>query len=69
MKGRGVKKMSATKINAEDIEAAGKSLGIELLPGHSAQIATMLSEIRQNVYIKASALPQDAPLAVYFDAR
>jgi hypothetical protein len=61
--------MSIPKIKAEDVEAAARSLDIKLASGHSATIASMLSEIRQNVYERASALPQDAPLAVYFDAR
>lgn len=61
--------MSTQKIRAEDIEAIASSLEIELAPGHSETIASMLSEIRQSVYAKASALAQDAPLAVYFDAR
>jgi hypothetical protein len=61
--------MSDQKAKSEDIEAAAKSLGIELAPGHSATIAAMLSEIRQSVYAKALALAQDAPLSVYFDAR
>lgn len=61
--------MSSPKIGAEDVEAMAKSLDIELAPGHSATIAAMLSEIGRSVRAKASALPQDAPLSVYFDAR
>jgi hypothetical protein len=61
--------MTTPKIKAEDVEAAAKSLDIKLASGHSARIAEMLSEIRQSVYVKASALAQDAPLSVYFDAR
>ena len=61
--------MSTSKIRAEDVETAAESLDIKLVSGHSAKIASMLSEIRQNVYAKASALAQDAPLSVYFDAR
>ena len=61
--------MSIPKIKAEDVEAAARSLDIKLASGHSATIASMLSEIRQNVYAKASALAQDAPLSDYFDAR
>lgn len=61
--------MSTSKIRTEDVETAAESLDIKLAPGHSAKIASMLREIRQNVYAKASALAQDAPLSVYFDAR
>jgi hypothetical protein len=56
-------------MKAEDIESAAKSLGIELKPGNSATIASMVSEIRHNIYAKASSLAQDAPLSIYFDAR
>ena len=65
----GSERMSTSKIKAEEVEATAKSLGIELAAEHSATIASMLSEIRQSVYTKASALAQDAPLSVYFDAR
>jgi hypothetical protein len=61
--------MSTSKIEADVVEAMASSLGIKLLTGHSATIASMLSEIRQSVYAKASKLPQDAPLSIYFDAR
>jgi hypothetical protein len=61
--------MSNPKIKPHDVEAAAKSLEIKLAAGHSATIASMLSEIWQNVYVKASKLPQDAPLSTYFDAR
>jgi hypothetical protein len=61
--------VSTSKVKAEDVEATAKSLDIKLAPGHSGTIASMLSEIRQSVYAKSSALPQDAPLSTYFDAR
>jgi len=61
--------MSTPKIETQDIEAVAKSLGIALKSGDSETIASMLSEIRQNVFVKASALAQDDPLSVYFDAR
>lgn len=61
--------MSTRKIKTEDIESAAESLGIKLAPGHSETIASMVSEIRQSVHARASQLPQDAPLSVYFDAR
>jgi hypothetical protein len=57
------------QMKAEDVEKLAKSLGLSLKPGNSETIASMLSEIRHHVYRKASALKQDAPLAVYFDAR
>jgi hypothetical protein len=44
-------------------------LGLRIAAGHSQPIAARLTEIRSNVLKKASALKQDAPLAVYFDAR
>jgi hypothetical protein len=61
--------VSTPKMRAEDVEAAAKLLDIKLKPGNSATIASMLSEIRRNVYVKASSLAEDAPLSVYFDAR
>ena len=61
--------MHPPKMKAEDVEALAKSLGISLKSGNSKTIASMLSEIREHVYLKASALAQDAPLSVYFDAR
>jgi hypothetical protein len=61
--------MDARELKAEDVEAAAESLGIKLKAGNSAIIAPMISEIRRNVFAKASLLEQDAPLSVYFDAR
>ena len=61
--------MSAQILKSEDVEALAKSLGVNLKAGNSAVIASMLWEIRQNVYRKASVLVQDAPLSVFFDAR
>jgi hypothetical protein len=61
--------MIAPRMKAEDVETLAKSLDLNLKSGDSETIASMLSEIRQNVYRKASALKQDAPLSVYFDAR
>ena len=56
-------------MKAEDVEAVAKCLQIKLNPGNSATIASMLSEIGQNVYVKVSALGQGLSLSVYFDAR
>ena len=61
--------MIAPRMKAEDVEKLAKSLDLNLKSGNSETIASMLSEIRQKVYRKASALKQDAPLPVYFDAR
>jgi hypothetical protein len=61
--------MIAPRMNAEDVEALAKSLDLNMKSANSETIASMLSEIRQKVYRKASALKQDAPLSVYFDAR
>jgi hypothetical protein len=61
--------MITPQMKAEDVEKLAKSLDLNLKSGNSETIASMLSEIRQNVYRKASALKQDAPLSVYFDAR
>jgi hypothetical protein len=61
--------MSTPKMRAGDVQTLAKSVGLELKAENGETIASMLSEIRQNVYAKASALPQDAPLSVYFDAR
>ena len=41
----------------------------DLKSGNSETIASMLAGIRETVYRKASALKQDAPLSLYFDAR
>ena len=61
--------MSDTEMHPGDVERNAKLFGLRLAAGHSRTIASLLSEIRGNVTKKASALPQDAPLAVYFDAR
>jgi hypothetical protein len=44
-------------------------LGLRIAPEHSQSIVSLLTEIRDSVLKKASALKDDAPLAVYFDAR
>lgn len=61
--------MGSADVSKEDVEASAQALGIALQPGHAEIIAAMLSEIRRSLDAKASALPQDAPLAVFFDAR
>jgi hypothetical protein len=61
--------MVEPQMTAEDVEKMGRSLGLALKPGNSETIASMLAEIRKGVYRKASALKQDAPLSLYFDAR
>ena len=61
--------MSDMEMQPEDVERNAKLLGLRLAAGHSPSIASRLNEIGHNVSKKASALQQDAPLAVYFDAR
>jgi hypothetical protein len=61
--------MSATQMQTDDIEKFAKVLELKLKPGNSQSIASMLTEIRQSVYRKASSLRQDAPLSIFFDAR
>jgi len=61
--------MSSTQMRPEDVERNAKLVGLHLGVGHSQAIVSLLSEIGSNVAKKAAALQQDAPLAVYFDAR
>jgi hypothetical protein len=61
--------MSATQMQTDDIEKFAKVLELKLKPGNSQSIASMLTEIRESVYRKASSLRQDAPLSIFFDAR
>jgi hypothetical protein len=61
--------MVSGQMTAEDVERLAKSLGLALRPGNDAAIASMLAAISQSVFRMASALKQDAPLAVYFDTR
>jgi hypothetical protein len=61
--------MRDTEMHPGDVERFAKLLGLHLAAGDSQPIAALLTEIRGNVLKKASALKQDAPLAVYFDAR
>ena len=61
--------MGITKLKESDVESVAEALGLKLKPGSSATIASMVSDIRSNVYEKASSLQQDAPLSIFFDAR
>jgi ribosomal protein L29 len=61
--------MSDSEMHPGDVERNAKLLGLRLGAGHSQSIASLISEIRRNIAKKASELKQDAPLAVYFDAR
>jgi hypothetical protein len=63
------KLMIGPSMKAEDVEKLAKSLRLNLKSGNSETIAPMLAGIRETVYRKASALEQDAPLSLYFDAR
>jgi ribosomal protein L29 len=65
----GAEPMSNTEMHPGDVERNAKLLGLRLAAGHGQSIASLISEIRRNIAKKASALKQDAPLAVYFDAR
>jgi hypothetical protein len=61
--------MRDTEMQHDDVERNAKLLGLRMAAGHSQSIASLLSQIRSGVSKKTSALKQDAPLAVYFDAR
>jgi hypothetical protein len=61
--------MSVEQMQAEDVERLAKLLDLRLKPGNSQTIASLLTEVRHNVFRKASALKQDAPLSIFFDAR
>ena len=61
--------MSKTEMQRDDVERNAKLLGLRIAAEHSQPIVSLLTEIRNNVLKKASALKGDAPLAVYFDAR
>jgi hypothetical protein len=65
----GADPMSTAKMQIGDIERNAKLVGLRLAEGHGQAIVSLLTEIRCNVSKKASTLKQDAPLAVYFDAR
>ena len=61
--------MSKTEMQPDEVERNAKLLGLRIAAEHSQSIVSLLTEIRNNVLKKASALERDAPLAVYFDAR
>jgi hypothetical protein len=61
--------MGDAEIHPGDVERSAKLLGLRIAAGHNQPIAALLTEIRNSVSTKASALKQDTPLAVYFDAR
>ena len=61
--------MSKTEMQRDDVERNAKLLGLRIAAEHRQPIVSLLTEIRNNVLKKASALEGDAPLAVYFDAR
>ena len=61
--------MSNAEMRPGDVERNAKLLGLRISAGHSQPITALLTEIRSSVLKKTSALKQDAPLAVYFDAR
>jgi hypothetical protein len=57
------------KIALNDVEQLAKYLDLKLKQDNSQAIASLLTDIRASVYRKASALKQDAPLSVVFEAR
>jgi hypothetical protein len=61
--------MSEDLMQSEDVERLAELLELRLKPGNSQTIASLLTEVRQNVSRQASALKQDAPLSIFFDAR
>jgi hypothetical protein len=61
--------VTKTKIAPNDVEQLAKFLDLKLKRGNSELIASILTDIRANIYRKASALKQDAPLSVFFEAR
>jgi hypothetical protein len=61
--------VTKTKIGPNDVEQLALFLELMLKPGHSEPIASMLTDIRANIHRKASALKQDAPLSIFFEAR
>jgi hypothetical protein len=61
--------MSKTEMQPDDVERNATLVGLRIAAGHGQSIVGLLTEIRSNVLKNASALKEDAPLAVYFDAR
>lgn len=61
--------MSTIKVRLNEVEQLAELLGLKLKPGNSELIGPMLADIRTSVYRKASALTQDSPLSVFYDAR
>lgn len=61
--------MTEKKIALNDVEQLAKYLDLKLKQDNSQAIASLLTDIRASVYRKASALKQDAPLSVVFEAR
>jgi hypothetical protein len=58
-----------TEIRPDDVEQLARLLDLQLKQNDKELIASMLTDIRGKVYGKASALAQDAPLSIFFDAR
>jgi hypothetical protein len=61
--------MSETEMKPADVERNAQLIGLHSAADHSQSIVALLAEIRQRIATKASGLKQDAPLAIYFDAR
>jgi hypothetical protein len=58
-----------TEIRPDDVEQLARLLDLQLKQNDKELIASMLTGIRGKVYRKASALAQDVPLSIFFDAR
>jgi hypothetical protein len=61
--------VTKAKVGLNDVEQLARFLELTLKRGHSELIASTLTDIRTNVHRKASALKQDAPLSIFFEAR
>jgi hypothetical protein len=64
-----IKLVSTIKVRLNEVEQFAELLGLKLKQGNSELIGPMLADIRTNVYRKGSALEQDSPPSVFFDAR
>jgi hypothetical protein len=61
--------VSTIKVGLDEVEQLAKLAGLKLKQSNGELIGSMLADISASVYRKASALDQDSPPAVFFDAR
>jgi hypothetical protein len=61
--------VSTIEVRLNEVEQLAELVGLKLKPGNRELIGPMLADIRASVYRKASALDQDFPSSVFFDAR